>query len=1057
MNAEIPHLRILASAGSGKTYQLTNRYLRLLLAGVPPERIIALTFTRKAAGEFFDAILTKLAEACTRPEAAARLARQLEVPENGMDWHAALARVLRQIGKLHLGTLDGFFHEILSTHSVEFGIGPRFNLMEESEAFLRRQQLFRDFFKRGGIPPESRRQFAEAFKEATFGNEQRSLLTKLERFIQEQHEVFLLEPDPGSWGNPSRIWAEGEAPGQAAAGLDRADAARRLLSVLDSQLPEGKAMEGWRKFLEETRAWEPGMDLKSSLLEKILAAREALEDGYAEIVFYRTPAVFEGDAARLLLRLVDSLLHRELQACLRRTRGIREVIDAYERFYERLIRRQGNLTFTDIQLLLAGIGAPAAWRLSQGADGFDDPLRLDIHFRLDGRFDHWLLDEFQDTSRLQWGILRNLVDEVVMDPGGQRTFFFVGDVKQAIYGWRGGDAGLFDEISRHYGALAPSPIRDARLAESWRSGPAIIELVNAVFGREEVLRKVFSRTPEVAQRWAAVWDPHVSARADLPAYAAYRKLEDADKRFDAVAGLLDEIRPGERGLSAALLVRKNDEVRTWVRELRSRSTVPVVEEREVSVGADNAPGRLLVALVQAATHPADTFSWEFLLMTPLGEAFRELGPAGLTRDFQLRLAAGGYHSVFEFWIRKLFDRIEPDAFTRARSDQLLKAAEQFDRGPAGDPESFLVFLEGYTVRPGGGTSGVRVMTVHQAKGLGFDLVLLPDFGFKSGHYLDKPREGLAVGRDRDGSPPWILSLPKSLFTESEPKLARQKRGSMEASAFESICLFYVALTRAKQGLYLFTDGQFSGGDTPRYEKWLAAALPLEEKPDRSAAWERGDPRWFEGHMGQPAAVEAVKVSTYGGVAALPERITPSRAGRAPRAARISDRLNMERGSWVHRAFEQVGWLDPGWEDALETWVEEQSAPDREAARIGVERVRAALRVPRIRDCFLRPESGELFREQAFDLPVGDRRIAGQWDRLWVDPGVRAVLIDFKGGDPSGAVPTEDDARDHYGEQLELYREAVSRGFGLSGDAVSTSILYYNFPEPVILRLKPPVR
>ena len=71
----IPNTMIRASAGSGKTYQLTNRFIRLLLNGQAPERIIALTFTRKAAGEFFESILTKLAEAASEPEEAKRLAK----------------------------------------------------------------------------------------------------------------------------------------------------------------------------------------------------------------------------------------------------------------------------------------------------------------------------------------------------------------------------------------------------------------------------------------------------------------------------------------------------------------------------------------------------------------------------------------------------------------------------------------------------------------------------------------------------------------------------------------------------------------------------------------------------------------------------------------------------------------------------------------------------------------------------------------------------------------------------------------------------------------------
>ena len=70
-----------------------------------------------------------------------------------------------------------------------------------------------------------------------------------------------------------------------------------------------------------------------------------------------------------------------------------------------------------------------------------------MNFRLDSSFDHWLLDEFRDTSRLQWQALRDLVDEIIQSDSGRRSFFYVGDTKQAIYSWRGGDPRLFDEVS----------------------------------------------------------------------------------------------------------------------------------------------------------------------------------------------------------------------------------------------------------------------------------------------------------------------------------------------------------------------------------------------------------------------------------------------------------------------------------------------------------------------------------------------------------------------------------------------------------------------------------
>src|SRR5476649_1370545 len=120
----IGHRMILASAGSGKTYALTNRFVRLLALGVPPERIAALTFTRKAAGEFFDEILTKLARAARDGEYAGVIAGKIGMPSLGS---AEFGRMLRATAdampRLNLGTLDGFFARIVQTFPFELGLG----------------------------------------------------------------------------------------------------------------------------------------------------------------------------------------------------------------------------------------------------------------------------------------------------------------------------------------------------------------------------------------------------------------------------------------------------------------------------------------------------------------------------------------------------------------------------------------------------------------------------------------------------------------------------------------------------------------------------------------------------------------------------------------------------------------------------------------------------------------------------------------------------------------------------------------------------------------------
>ena len=116
--SRVPNMMIRASAGSGKTFQLTNRFIRLLLCGEAPERIIALTFTRKAAGEFFEGILNKLAKAAGDPAEAKRLAKGVGQQQAGpAEFCTALRRLVDSMGHLSLGTIDSFFHRVLGLFS----------------------------------------------------------------------------------------------------------------------------------------------------------------------------------------------------------------------------------------------------------------------------------------------------------------------------------------------------------------------------------------------------------------------------------------------------------------------------------------------------------------------------------------------------------------------------------------------------------------------------------------------------------------------------------------------------------------------------------------------------------------------------------------------------------------------------------------------------------------------------------------------------------------------------------------------------------------------------
>src|SRR5512136_2223993 len=124
--AHVGHKAISASAGSGKTFQLAHRYIELMARGVKPDHIIALTFSRKVAGEIFDSIVKYLCQAAASPEAASRMGKLIGKPDTGQsEFLKILRELLESLHRLHIGTLDSFTVGIARAFPMELGILPR--------------------------------------------------------------------------------------------------------------------------------------------------------------------------------------------------------------------------------------------------------------------------------------------------------------------------------------------------------------------------------------------------------------------------------------------------------------------------------------------------------------------------------------------------------------------------------------------------------------------------------------------------------------------------------------------------------------------------------------------------------------------------------------------------------------------------------------------------------------------------------------------------------------------------------------------------------------------
>ena len=1034
------HKMILASAGSGKTYALTNRFVQLLAHGAPPERIVALTFTRKAAGEFFDEILNKLARAARDPKEAVRIAADIGEPQLGpADFLKMLRAMVGAMHRLALGTLDSFFAKVVRAFPLELGLGGDFEILQEHGVQLERQRVLRQLFARTGADlDDAQREFIEAFKRATFGAEEKRLSARLDRFIDEHQDIYLNAPDGEAWGNPKRIWPEG------CAWLEKNGDTRGAAEVLRRWAAGASANEKqqkrWDDFLEAHEAWAPGATLTKPLeylLPKVLETWTALGEEPVELVIERKKQTLPPEIGEALKVLVRDVFAGELTRRLEMTQGIHTVLRGYEAFYNDLVRRAGKLTFADVQrLLMPDSGAP---RLAVGGGAEDG--RLFVDWRLDAKYDHWLLDEFQDTSPAQWSVLRNLIDEAVQDPEGRRSFFYVGDVKQAIYAWRGGDPRLFREIFDHYNSVAPGTIEEGRLDQSWRSGPAIVSVVNRVFGDAAVLESLVPRP--TAERWTREWRDHESAKPQLGGYVAWLHGDDEEARAALTLRLLSEVKPLERGLSVAVLVQSNDAATWMANYLRREGGLPAVAASDLHVCTDNPLTTAVLALLKAAAYPGDRFAWEHVCMTPLADVVAALGDGGadgLTRAVLRQVHEDGFARTVETWLRRLESAVAvDDEFSRERARQLTEAAQRFDETGSRDVAEFVQFAERHVVRDAETAAVVRVMTIHKSKGLGFDVVVLPDL--EGNALATRRRDGLAVQRTTEREVEWVLDMPPTLFHENDAVLSAHVAEAKADAAYEKLCLFYVALTRAKRAMYLITKPVGEKSTSDNFPRLLAETLGTAGLAGTTniGSWAcdtvfaEGDPAWFaemvhaaqadEGPALLSPLADVVEVKRH------PAR-TPSGTkagvvtGAALFGAASAGAANF--GTAVHRAFAMVEWgaVTPG---VLAAW---------KAAGMGelvVAEASACLGSPALAEVFARRTGAEVWRERMFEIVIDGVWVTGVFDRVVLvrdEEGkvVEATIYDFKTDwtTPEGAA----EVAARYAGQMGIYRQAASRLAGL---------------------------
>lgn len=501
---------VAANAGSGKTHVLTERVVRLLLAGAPPSKVLCLTYTKAAAAEMSNRVFRRLSSWATAP--GGTLGPELErllghAPSQGemADARKLFAEALETPGGLKIQTIHAFCEAILHQFPLEANVPGHFEVMDGPMTALLLAEARRMLVtgSSAGISADEGRRLARAFAEALaiggeFGLDQliAEIVSKrdaIRRHVAEAggldaaiaflHEALGVAQDVGEGdaGEATIVEAALASPHfpadildvlAAAAAASPGDTDQKLCRRISAYRGDGLPAERFA-------AW------CAAILDSKGAVRSSIRGFATKAVASSVPDIegrLQAEGERCL-EVMDRVTTLRLA---RATTAALVVADRLEADYASLKRRRGRLDFEDLIVRTADLlsrSAAADW----------------VHYKLDQGIDHVLIDEAQDTSPRQWEVMRQLVEEFFTGASARnapRTVFAVGDEKQSIYSFQGASPAMFaaerQRLRARIDAIrlnAPSerlPVfSEVRLHQSFRSAKEVLGAVDLVFSDPE--------------------------------------------------------------------------------------------------------------------------------------------------------------------------------------------------------------------------------------------------------------------------------------------------------------------------------------------------------------------------------------------------------------------------------------------------------------------------------------------------------------------------------------------------------------------------------------------
>jgi ATP-dependent helicase/nuclease subunit A len=1078
---------VLASAGTGKTWQLVARLTRLLLRGARPESILAITFTRKAAGEMRQRLNERLRELLEADDDQldAMLSSIGETPTADIRRRARdlLEHSLRSEQGLRSTTFHSFCQELLQRFPLEAGLPPGFELAEQT-GLLIEESWDALFAEATAQPARALAESLELLFESLNGlhNTRSVLFSFVEHrsdwwaftrgtrdpaaaastHLQQQLQVTQQPPDGRHFWNAAARSRLGEFA--ALLGLHTAVRNQQHIEVIENVLANVEDAENavcelrpvFFTSADQRRKRKSGQSQRKAMGERGEERFLQLHDAFCEQLEQLT----EQHKRRLTLRINDAW-YRAGQRMLEH--------------YQRIKRERRLLDFADLE-----------WHSYQLLNHPDHAHW--IQYKLDQRIDHLLIDEFQDTNPTQWRLILPLLEEMAAGGERARSLFIVGDAKQSIYRFRRGNPELLgvaaEWMRSHLQANSIS------LDHSWRSSPAVMDLVNRVFQHpdmEKLLPGFQTHSTHQQELWGQIelWpligpenEPPAPTHNGLRNPLQHPRALAVDRRYyregQAIARRIEKL-VEQRTTSyndILILMRSRTHLADYEAALRDRGIPYLSLDRGTLL--QSLEIRDLEALLVVLMTPQDNLSLAQVLRSPIfsvaDEDLVRLSRASggpwidrlhdLSKDLDADHPLCRAHRLLTEWranagripIHDLLERIFhesnllnryqaafPDAQMArvcANLTRFIELALEIDAGRYPSLPRFLERVRQLRNLEKEGPSQatplsehrqrVCLLTIHAAKGLEAPVVFLADSN-SAGN--SPPGYQTLVRWPAESDCPSDFMLLSSSKQRDGISQARYQLEQQQEER-ESANLLYVALTRAKSMLVI---SGCESGQQRKLKSWyqqIAGTVCGETAP--------GEP-WIHTFKQPPVMDEVEPAEQTASVdvdprlqQAIPTRplireIAPSRrpqaAGLEPGSAQ-----GQHRGLAIHRML-QLATQAPGLEPDAEGIVSRVATelgfpPDTVLLRQSWNEVAGLLKKEQLNWLF-RPAAGSrIFNEVPIEYRIGKQTVYGVIDRLLVGD-TDIALIDYK------THRIEQDAQaqqlaEHYRPQLELYREGVQR-------------------------------